>query len=253
MGGCPSGSRARGDSRERRNVAEPKLFLRTTFTRRQGRVMRNRLTSFALASTIAVLTLGHPWWPTTATTTIATIARMAIRASNSGRGRSTSSTTWTAAAQEQAEPVQAGRSTRPTSRSATAARRCSSPSTPSESYNAAARMGAGIVECDVDLHQGQGTGLPPRAVRPAHHHQHPGHAAGRQVHAAVHAGAFDAAGSSSSRRAPSAAPATSRWPSSRRCAARWTPSTRARARRPSTWAARRAGAPTSTPADAARC
>jgi glycerophosphoryl diester phosphodiesterase len=39
-----------------------------------------------------------------------------------------------------------------------------------------------------DLHQGQGTGLPPRAERPAHHHQHPGHAAGRQVHAALRAG-----------------------------------------------------------------
>ena len=36
-----------------------------------------------------------------------------------------------------------------TSRSAIAARRCSSPSTPRKSYEAAARMGAGIIECDV--------------------------------------------------------------------------------------------------------
>jgi len=59
---------------------------------------------------------------------------------------------------------------------------------------------------------------------------------------------------SSRRPAPSAAPATSRWPSSRPCAARWMRPTHARARPPSTSAAPRAFAPTSTAARrAARC
>ena len=39
-----------------------------------------------------------------------------------------------------------------------------------------------------DLHQGSPAGLPPRAERSAHHHEHPGDAARRQVHEAVHAG-----------------------------------------------------------------
>lgn len=47
-----------------------------------------------------------------------------------------------------------------------------------ESYQAAVRMGAGIVECDVTFTKDKEAGLPPFAVRPAHDHQHPGHAMG---------------------------------------------------------------------------
>jgi glycerophosphoryl diester phosphodiesterase len=39
-----------------------------------------------------------------------------------------------------------------------------------------------------DLHHGQGTGLPPRAERSAHHHQHPGHRSGGEVHHALQPG-----------------------------------------------------------------
>ncbi len=58
-----------------------------------------------------------------------------------------------------------------------------------ESYEAAAAHGCRHRRVRRDLHQGPRAGLPPRPVRPAHHHQHPGGArAGRQVHRAVHAG-----------------------------------------------------------------
>ena len=129
------------------------------------------------------------------------------------------------------------RSSGPTSRSAIAARRCSSPSTPRNPTTAAARMGAGIIECDVTFTKDRQARLPPLAVRPAHHHQHPRHPRARgQVHAALHAGR---SGDRHARPRPSAAPATSRSPSSRRCAARWTRSTRTPRPSRSTWAARR--------------
>ena len=71
--------------------------------------------------------------------------------------------------------------------------------------------------------------LPARPERSAHDHEHPGDAARRQVHEALHAcrhrGQRDAHAAGQRR---SAAPATSRSPSSRRCAARWTRSIRAR-------------------------
>ena len=43
-----------------------------------------------------------------------------------------------------------------------------------ESYEAAARMGAGIVECDVTFTKDLRARLPPFAERPSHDHQHPG-------------------------------------------------------------------------------
>ena len=58
-----------------------------------------------------------------------------------------------------------------------------------ESYEAAARMGAGILECDVTFTKDRRARLPARAVRSAHHDQHPRDPrAGGEVHAAVHAG-----------------------------------------------------------------
>ena len=98
-----------------------------------------------------------------------------------------------------------------------------------ESYEAGARMGAGILECDVtftkdlqlvcrhaqnDLHTTTNILVTPLAAKCT-----------KPFTPAV-LGAERAR--SSRRRRPSAAPATSRWPSSRRCAARWTRSTRAR-------------------------
>jgi len=57
-----------------------------------------------------------------------------------------------------------------------------------ESNVAAARMGAGILECDVTFTPGLGGGLSTRPERPSHQHEHPGHAAGGKVHAALRAG-----------------------------------------------------------------
>ena len=57
------------------------------------------------------------------------------------------------------------RLSRRTSRSATAApRRCSSRSTPRSAYEAGARMGAGILECDVTFTKDRRARLPPRPV-----------------------------------------------------------------------------------------
>ena len=68
-------------------------------------------------------------------------------------------------------------------------------------------MGAGILECDVTFTKDLAAGLPARAERPAHDHQHPRHAAGQQVHAAVHAGRpRDRMATLSRRQARSAAP-----------------------------------------------
>ena len=83
-----------------------------------------------------------------------------------------------------------------------------------ESYEAAARMGAGILECDVTFTKDRAAGLPPFAVRSAHHHQHPRHPrAGGQVHASRSRRPIRPP---ASRPRPCAAPATSRSPSSRR-------------------------------------
>ena len=54
-----------------------------------------------------------------------------------------------------------------------------------ESYEAAARMGAGIVECDVTFTKDLAVGLPPCPERPPHHHQYPHDVPRGQVHAAV--------------------------------------------------------------------
>ena len=124
-----------------------------------------------------------------------------------------------------------------------------------ESYVAAARMGAGIVECDVtftkdkelvcrhaqnDLHTTTNILVTPLAAKCTQPFTPATLRRRRQA--------------ARRRPRPSAAPATSRWPSSRRCAARWTRPTRARARRRSTWAAPRTSAPTCTRArPAARC
>ena len=53
------------------------------------------------------------------------------------------------AAEDRSSANAPGRSTKAISRSAIAARRCSFPSTARKSYLAAARMGAGMIECDV--------------------------------------------------------------------------------------------------------
>ena len=52
-------------------------------------------------------------------------------------------------------------------------------------YRAGARMGAGIVECDVTFTEGRRAGLPPQRVRPAHHHQHRRHRPQPEVHRAL--------------------------------------------------------------------
>ena len=97
-----------------------------------------------------------------------------------------------------------------------------------ESYEAGARMGAGILECDVtftkdfqlvcrhaqnDLHTTTNILVTPLAAKCT-----------KPFTPAV----IVRMARSRSRRRPSAGRATSRWPSSKRCAARWTRSTRAR-------------------------
>ena len=52
-----------------------------------------------------------------------------------------------------------------------------------ESYEAAARMGAGVIECD----QRQGTGVSARPKRFAHHHQYFADPIGRKVHKSLQA------------------------------------------------------------------
>jgi glycerophosphoryl diester phosphodiesterase len=91
-----------------------------------------------------------------------------------------------------------------------------------EIYEAAARMGAGIVECDVTFTKDK--------ELVCRHAQNDLHTttnilAGRrwrQVHKPFTPATFDADGNRLTPAPPSAAPATSRWPSSRPCAARWT-------------------------------
>ena len=78
-----------------------------------------------------------------------------------------------------------------------------------ESYVAAARMGAGILECDVTFTQGRRARLPARPMRLAYDDQHPRDALGLQVHAGLHASRFDATGKLIRPRRPNAAPATS--------------------------------------------
>ena len=84
------------------------------------------------------------------------------------------------------QAARAGRSARASSRSATAARRCSSPSTPRVLRSGRAH-GRRHRRVRRHLHQGQAARVPPRAERPAYHHEHPADAAGGQVHPAVHA------------------------------------------------------------------
>ena len=71
-------------------------------------------------------------------------------------------------------------------RSATAARRLMFPEHTVEWKPCRSAHGGGHPGMRRDLHQGQGTGLPPRAERPAHLDQHPCDPAGRDLHDALH-------------------------------------------------------------------
>ena len=112
------------------------------------------------------------------------------RPCSSDRVRTTSSTTWTRAPlKEHAAALRAtGRSSATDFSIGHRGAALQFPEHTKESYEAGARMGAGILECDVTFTKDRAARLPPLAVRPAHHDQHPRDPrAGREVHAAVHA------------------------------------------------------------------
>jgi hypothetical protein len=57
-----------------------------------------------------------------------------------------------------------------------------------ESYEAAARMSAGIRRMRRDLYQGQATGVSSLAMRSAHHDEHPGHNLSEKMFPRLYAG-----------------------------------------------------------------
>jgi glycerophosphoryl diester phosphodiesterase len=59
-----------------------------------------------------------------------------------------------------------------------------------ESYEAAARMGAGIVECDVTFTKDKQLVCRHATERPPHHDQYPEHAAGAEMHQGLYPGRY---------------------------------------------------------------
>ena len=103
--------------------------------------------------------------PSTATTT---------SASSSGPGRSTSWTAWTTGRlKHRLSQCKDGPFHRTDFSIGHRGAALQFPEHSKESYEAAARMGAGIVECDVTF-TGRRAGVPPLGVRPAHDHRHRG-------------------------------------------------------------------------------